>query len=77
MVFCLSLPVAAGADVNMGSVGVALMRLLERHKAERVADTRWAGAAWHSPDGMWTPLMHSALMVRDKRGGPDFVPANI
>ncbi|MDB6441949.1 hypothetical protein PII47_01065 [Pseudomonas sp. 21TX0197] len=53
------------------------MRLLERHKAERVADTRWAGAAWHSPDGLWTPLMHSALMVRDKRGGPDFVPANI
>ncbi|MBC3373015.1 hypothetical protein HU762_03585 [Pseudomonas sp. SWRI92] len=64
-------------DVDMGSVAVALKRLLENHKAELVADTRWAGAAWNSPDGMWTPLMRSAVMVRDKLGGPDFVPGNI
>lgn len=51
-------------DVDMGSVAVALKRLLENHKAELVADTRWAGAAWNSPDGMWTPLMRSAVMVR-------------
>lgn len=50
---------------------------VESHKAELVADTRWAGAAWNSPDGMWTPLMRSAVMVRDTLGGPDFVPANI
>jgi len=63
-------------DIDLGCVAVALKRQLESRKADLQADTRWAGAAWNSPDGMWTPLMRSALMVRDKLGGPDFVPAN-
>ena len=41
-------------EVDMGGVAVALRRQLEANKAALQADTRWAGAAWNSPDGMWT-----------------------
>jgi hypothetical protein len=64
-------------EIDMGGVAVALKRQLEINKADLIADTRWAGAAWNSQNGMWDPLMRTALMVRDKLGGPDFVPANI
>ncbi|UXY50417.1 hypothetical protein [Pseudomonas tohonis] len=63
-------------EVDMSGVAVALQRQLEANKAALQADTRWAGAAWNSPDGMWTPLLRTAVTVRDKLGGPDFVPAN-
>lgn len=64
-------------EIDMGGVAVALKRQLEINKPDLVADTRWAGATWNSQNGMWDPLMRTALMVRDKLGGPDFVPANI
>lgn len=63
-------------DVDLGPVALALKLRLEENKAELQADTRWAGAAWNSPDGMWTPLLRTAVTVRDKLGGPDFVPSN-
>jgi hypothetical protein len=82
--FCLSKkraqpdgPYAELFEIDMGGVAVALKRQLEINKADLIADTRWAGAAWNSQNGMWDPLMRTALMVRDKLGGPDFVPANI
>lgn len=34
-------------DVDMDSVAIALKRLVENHKAELMADTRGAGAAWN------------------------------
>ena len=64
-------------EVDMGAVAVALQKQLERNKAALVGDTRWAGAGWNSQNGLWGPLMRTALVVRDKLGGPDFVPANI
>lgn len=82
--FCLSKkraqpdgPYAELFEIDMGGVAMALKRQLETNKADLIADTRWAGAAWNSQNGMWDPLMRTALMVRDKLGGPDFVPANI
>lgn len=34
-------------DVDMDNVAIALKRLVENHKAELMADTRGAGAAWN------------------------------
>jgi hypothetical protein len=64
-------------EVDMSAVALALQGQLEANKAALVVDTRWAGAAWNSPHGLWDPLMRTALVVRDKLGGPDFVPFNI
>ena len=64
-------------EVDMGAVALALQRQLELNKAELVQDTRWAGGSWNSQNGLWGPLMRTALVVRDKLGGPDFVPANL
>ncbi|MCW1247669.1 hypothetical protein OC610_24855 [Pseudomonas sp. SAICEU22] len=64
-------------EIDMGAVALALQRQLELNKAELVQDTRWAGASWNSQNGLWGPLMRTALVVRDKLGGPDFVPANL
>ncbi|MCK1787784.1 hypothetical protein L9Z73_26680 [Pseudomonas sp. TNT11] len=64
-------------EVDMSAVALALQGQLEANKAALVVDTRWAGAAWNSQHGLWDPLMRTALVVRDKLGGPDFVPFNI
>ncbi|MFL6965444.1 MULTISPECIES: hypothetical protein [Pseudomonas] len=64
-------------EIDMGAVALALQRQLELNKAELVQDTRWTGASWNSQNGLWGPLMRTALVVRDKLGGPDFVPANL
>lgn len=64
-------------EVDMSSVASALKQQLEINKTNLIADTRWAGAAWNSHNGMWGPLMLTALMVRDRLDGPNFVPANI
>lgn len=61
--------------IDLSSVALVLKQQLEANKASLVADTRWAGAAWNSQSGLWEPLMRTALNVRDKLGGPDFVPA--
>jgi hypothetical protein len=63
-------------EIDMGAVALALQRQLELNKAELVQDTRWAGGTWNSQNGLWGPLMRTALVVRDKLGGPDFVPVN-
>lgn len=64
-------------DADMGAVALSLKQQLEANKAALIGDTRWAGAAWNSKAGLWEPLMRTALNVRDKLGGPDFVPSNI
>ncbi|UVM50327.1 MULTISPECIES: hypothetical protein [unclassified Pseudomonas] len=64
-------------EIDMGSVALALRRQLEINKAALILDTRWAGGSWNSENGLWEPLMRTALNVRDKLGGPDYVPANI
>ncbi|WP_443696762.1 hypothetical protein [Pseudomonas sp.] len=64
-------------EIDMSAVALALQAQLEANKAALVVDTRWAGAAWNSQHGLWAPLMRTALVVRDKLGGPDFVPFNI
>jgi hypothetical protein len=64
-------------EIDMSVVALALQKQLESNKAALVIDTRWAGAVWNSQNGLWDPLMRTALVVRDKLGGPDFVPANI
>ncbi|AUM72583.1 hypothetical protein [Pseudomonas fluorescens] len=82
--FCLSKKQAQPAglyadlfEIDMGAVALALQRQLELNKAELVQDTRWAGGTWNSQNGLWGPLMRTALAVRDKLGGPDFVPVNL
>ncbi|MCP1442597.1 hypothetical protein J3D54_001729 [Pseudomonas sp. GGS8] len=64
-------------EIDMGAVALALQRQLEINKAALILDTRWAGGSWNSQNGLWGPLMRTALNVRDKLGGPDFVPANL
>jgi hypothetical protein len=63
-------------EIDMGAVALALQRQLEINKAALILDTRWAGGSWNSENGLWEPLMRTALNVRDKLGGPDYVPAN-
>ena len=62
--------------IDFTPVAAPLKAVIETRKDALVADTRWAGAAWNSPDGLWTPLVRTALAVRDRLAGPDFVPAN-
>ena len=62
-------------DLDLDGVAIALRQQLEANRAALMADTRWAGATWNSQNGLWDPLMRTALTVRDKLGGPDFVPA--
>lgn len=64
-------------EIDMGTVALALQKQLESNKPALVTDTRWAGAGWNSQNGLWDPLMRTALVVRDKLGGPDFVTATI
>jgi len=63
-------------DLDLAPAAAALKALMASNKDALRRDQRWAGAAWNSPDGLWTPLVRTALFVRDKWGGPDFVPAN-
>lgn len=81
--FCLSKkrarpegPYADLFEIDLGAVALALRRQLEARKAALVADTRWAGNSHNSHDGLWGPLLRTALAVRDRLGGPDFVPAD-
>lgn len=63
-------------DVDMGPVSAELKSRLEANKESLMADTRWAGVEWNSDNGLWGPLLRSALRLRDKFGGPDYVPEN-
>lgn len=69
-------PYADLFEVDLGAVALALRRQLEACKAALVADTRWAGNGHNSHDGLWGPLLRTALVVRDRLGRPDFVPAD-
>lgn len=64
-------------EMDTDRVAGALKHELEVNKAELITDTRWAGALWNSKQGLWEPLMRTALGVRDKYAGPDFVPNNL
>jgi hypothetical protein len=64
-------------EMNTAGVAGALKHELEVNKAELINDTRWAGESWNSKQGLWEPLMRVAVGVRDKLGGPDFVPDNL
>ena len=62
--------------IDFTPVAAPLKAAVEARKDALVADPRWAGAAWNSPDGLWTPLVRTAIAVRDRLAGPDFVPTN-
>lgn len=64
-------------EVDLTFAASVLKQQLEANKADLITDIRWAGAAWNSKHGMWDPLIRTAIGVRDKLGGPDFVPSNI
>ncbi|TBU92772.1 hypothetical protein [Phytopseudomonas dryadis] len=63
-------------EVDLGRVALVLKQQLELNKVALIDDTRWAGATWNSTNGMWGPILRTSMTVRDKLGGPDFVPAN-
>ncbi|KGD90182.1 hypothetical protein JL37_19660 [Achromobacter sp. RTa] len=63
-------------EIDLGAAAATLKRELEANKPGLILDTRWAGAAWNSDNGLWGPLLRTAATVRDKLGGPDFVPDN-
>ena len=63
-------------ELDLSAVALALQLRMAERKDELIADIRWAGAAWNSPQGIWVPLLRLATALRDKLGGPDFVPAN-
>lgn len=62
-------------EVDISDLAARLKVNVEMSKKSLVGDHRWAGAAWNSQDGMWTPLLRISTQVRDVLGGPDFVPA--
>jgi hypothetical protein len=64
-------------DVDLNQVASVLKQKLEENRADLCGDTRWAGVGWNSKRGMWDPLIRTAIGVRDKLGGPDFVPSNL
>lgn len=68
---------AALPIIDLSAVADALKSSLEEQKEELMADSRWAGALWNSHHGLWEPLIRTARHVRDKLGGPDFVPKDI
>lgn len=63
-------------EVDMSAIAAALKAQMEANKVELIADTRWAGVAWNSQNGLWGPMVDTALRIRDKFGGPDHVPSN-
>jgi len=63
-------------EVDLSGVASLLKSLLEANKKELIDDVRWAGASWNSKSGMWEVLLRTSEAVRDKLGGPNFVPAN-
>ena len=63
-------------ELDLGAVALALQLCMAERKDELITDTRWAGAAWNSPQGIWVPLLRLARAVRDNLAGPDFVPVN-
>lgn len=67
---------AALPDIDLTAPSMVLKRQMEANKAELIEDIRWAGATWNSKYGLWEPLVRTALHVRDKLGGPDYVPTN-
>lgn len=64
-------------EFDLTSVASVLKEKLEANKTDLITDTRWAGAEWNSKRGLWDPLIRTAIGVRDKLGGPDFVPSNV
>ena len=69
-------PYASLPIIDLSAVANDLKSSLEEQKEDLMRDLRWAGALWNSRLGLWEPLMRTALHVRDKLGGPDFVPKN-
>ena len=61
-------------EVDFSGVASLLKSLLESNRQALINDERWAGASWNSNNGMWGPLLKTSENVRDKLGGPDFVP---
>lgn len=63
-------------EVDLSNVASLLKSLLESNKTQLINDERWGGASWNSKSGMWGVLLRTSEAVRDKLGGPDFVPTN-
>ncbi|MFK3737199.1 hypothetical protein [Massilia sp. TN1-12] len=63
-------------EVDLSQVAYLLKSLIEENKEGLINDHRWAGRSWNSQNGMWGPLLKVSETVRDKLGGPNFVPTN-
>lgn len=63
-------------EIDLSEVARLLKSSTEENKNELLSDHRWAGGLWNSKNGMWEPLLKTSETVRDKLGGPNFVPDN-
>jgi hypothetical protein len=63
-------------EIDMSQVVAELKAQMEISKVELMADTRWAGETWSSQNGLWDPMVRTALRILHQFGGPDHVPSN-
>lgn len=47
--------------------------VINKNRQQLKQDKRWAGADWHSKDGLWGPLQKELAIIRDRFGGADLV----
>lgn len=64
-------------EIDMSPVATELKAQMEANKKELMADTRWAGEPSSSQNGLWDPMVRTALRILHQFGGPDQVPSNI
>jgi hypothetical protein len=46
---------------------------LSKNRQQLKQDKRWAGADWHSQDGLWEPLQNDLTIIKDRFGGIDLL----
>lgn len=47
--------------------------VINKNRQQLRQDKRWAGADWHSKDGLWEPLQKDLAIIRDRFGGADLL----
>lgn len=64
-------------DVDLSPVTDRMRIKLLSNRSTLISDTRWAGALWNSPNGLWGPIVRTAKVIREKLNGPDYLPQNV
>ena len=62
-------------EVDLKPIASILKVQTESNKHGLIGDTRRAGAAWNSKNGLWGPLLKISEAVVGL-GGPSFIPDN-